>query len=120
MTGWSAEELAIIRHWTGVRTPEPPQFEQKPEPVPDRLPAKPGQPSIENPEVYHEPLRKQWQPKPEPLEGPASLSYERIVRLEWECGLRSGTINDWRRDVGQAQAEDLEHRREVVRRDDAG
>lgn len=58
-----------------------------------------------------------WQPKPEPLEGPAELSYERIVRLEWECGLCSGTINDWYRDVGQAQATDLERRRELVRRD---
>lgn len=58
-----------------------------------------------------------WQPEPEPLQGPASLSYERIVRLEWECGLRSGAINDWYRDVGQAQATDLERRRELVRRD---
>lgn len=141
VTGWSAEELAIIRQWTGTRTPEPPQFEQKREPVPDRLPAKPGQPSIENPEVWPAQLMgvameprwppeqlgstkykpPSWRPKPEPLEAPDELSYERIVRLEWECELRSGTINDWYRDVGQAQAADLEHRREVVRRDsDAG
>lgn len=52
-----------------------------------------------------------WKPAPEPLEGPGELLYERIVRLEWDCGIRSGTINDWYRDVGQAQAVDLELRR---------
>lgn len=49
-------------------------------------------------------------PTPEPLDGPGYLSYVRIVRLEWECGIRTGSYDQWYRDVVEAENADLKWR----------
>lgn len=61
-----------------------------------------------------------YEPDPEPLEAPNKLSYQRIVRLEWECGLRAGDYWAWRADVDAAeeyerQLEEIRDRRGAAR-----